>query len=112
MRNPPFVVYLLTTVFALAMPWGNTLNAASHREAPAIALDPTADITDFYAFRSWENPDNLVFIMNFIPAQEPSSGPNYFNFDDTISSRRRALAPYLAAAGTTNSCRSSDFKGA
>ena len=30
--------------------------AASHREAPLIALDPTADITDVYAFRSWENP--------------------------------------------------------
>ncbi|MEA2078980.1 MAG: DUF4331 family protein [Pseudomonadota bacterium] len=66
------------------MPWGNALHAASHREAPMIALDPTADITDVYAFRSWENPDNLVFIMNVIPAQEPSSGPNYFNFDDTV----------------------------
>jgi len=24
--------------------------ASSHREAPAIALDPSADLTDFYAF--------------------------------------------------------------
>jgi hypothetical protein len=58
--------------------------AASHREAPLIALDPTADITDFYGFRSWVHMDRVVFIMNVIPGQEPSSGPNYFNFDDDV----------------------------
>ena len=58
--------------------------AASHREAPLIALDPTADITDFYGFRSWVNMDRVVFIMNVIPGQEPSAGPNYFNFDDDV----------------------------
>jgi hypothetical protein len=59
--------------------WG-----ASHREAPLIALDPTADLTDVYAFRSWENPDRLVLIMNVIPAQVPASGPNFFNLDDQV----------------------------
>ena len=59
--------------------------AASHREAPLIALDPEADITDVYAFRSWEDPDKVVFILNVIPGQEPSSGPNYFNFDDNVA---------------------------
>ncbi|HSB71051.1 MAG TPA: DUF4331 domain-containing protein [Candidatus Methylomirabilis sp.] len=58
--------------------------AASHREAPLIALDPPADITDVYAFRSWEDPGKAVFILNVIPGQEPSSGPNYFNFDDDV----------------------------
>jgi hypothetical protein len=58
--------------------------AASHREAPLIALDPAADLTDVYLFRSWVNPDNVVMIMNVIPGQEPSSGPNYFNFDDAV----------------------------
>ncbi|MEW6682977.1 MAG: DUF4331 domain-containing protein [Nitrospirota bacterium] len=57
---------------------------ASHREAPLIAMDPGADITDFYAFRSWEDPSKAVFVMNVIPSQEPSSGPNYFNFDDDV----------------------------
>ncbi|HEV8306449.1 MAG TPA: DUF4331 domain-containing protein [Methylomirabilota bacterium] len=61
--------------------------AASHREAPLIALDPTADITDVYFFRSWENPDRVVLIMNVIPAQEPSAGPNYFNFSDDVTYR-------------------------
>ena len=72
----------LAIVMALFM--AAPLFAASHREAPAIALDPTADITDVYAFRSWEDPDKVVFIMNVIPAQEPSAGPNYFNFDDEV----------------------------
>lgn len=59
--------------------------AASHREAPLIALDPAADITDVYAFRSWEGlQDKVVFIMNVIPGQDPGDGPNYFNFDDNV----------------------------
>jgi uncharacterized protein DUF4331 len=58
--------------------------AASHREAPLIALDPTADITDVYAFRSWEDANKAVFIMNVIPSQVPASGPNFFNFDDEV----------------------------
>jgi hypothetical protein len=58
--------------------------AASHREAPLIALDPAADLTDVYAFRSWEDPSKAVFIMNVIPAQVPASGPNFFNLDDRV----------------------------
>lgn len=58
--------------------------AASHREAPLIANDPAADNTDFYMFRSWTNPSNVVFILNTIPVQEPSGGPNYFNFGDDV----------------------------
>src|SRR6266705_1539382 len=58
--------------------------AASHREAPLIALDPAADITDVYAFRSWEDSSKAVFIMNVIPSQVPASGPNFFNFDDDV----------------------------
>ncbi|MGH8524586.1 MAG: DUF4331 family protein, partial [Gammaproteobacteria bacterium] len=59
--------------------------AASHREAPLIALDPAADITDVYAFRSWEDPGKVVFILNVIPGQEPSAGPNYYFFDQNIA---------------------------
>jgi hypothetical protein len=71
---------------------GQVALAASHREAPKIALDPAADITDVYAFVSYD-ADNLsrapadrkaTFVMNVIPAQEPSSGPNYFDFDDEV----------------------------
>jgi hypothetical protein len=72
----------LSLALTLAVAAGG--HAASHREAPLIALDPAADITDVYAFRSWEDPGKVVFIMNVIPSQEPSSGPNYFNFDDQV----------------------------
>ena len=60
--------------------------AASHREAPLISLDPTADISDFFMFRSYEagQDDKIVFIMDVIPGEEPSSGPNYFNFDPNV----------------------------
>jgi hypothetical protein len=61
--------------------------AASHREAPLISLDPTADITDFFFFRSYEpgNADKVDLIMNVIPGEEPSSGPNYWNFDPSVT---------------------------
>jgi hypothetical protein len=58
--------------------------SASHREAPSISVDPTADLTDAYLFRSWENPGKAVAIMNVIPAQVPASGPNFYNFDDRV----------------------------
>src|SRR3989454_2855200 len=71
------VLMALTSVSPVA-------KAASHREAPLIALDPAADNTDTYAFRSWQDPSEVVFIMNVIPGQDPADGPNYFNFDDEV----------------------------
>jgi len=56
--------------------------ASSHREAPAISQDPTVDDTDPYAFVSPEHPDKVVLVGNWIPGEEPSSGPNYFRFAD------------------------------
>jgi len=70
----------LAILFAMAGP----ASAASHREAPLISQDPTADNTDFYMFRSWNDPTKVVFILNVIPGQEPGSGPNYFNFSDDV----------------------------
>jgi hypothetical protein len=59
---------------------------ASHREAPLISLDPAADITDYFMFRSYEpgKDDKVVMIMNVFPGGEPSSGPNYFTFDPSV----------------------------
>ena len=57
--------------------------ASSHREAPAISEDPTADNTDLYAFRSPDKPDTVTLISNFIPAEDPAAGPNYFEFSPT-----------------------------
>lgn len=78
-RMVAMLAAVLTAATGIPITW-----AASHREAPLIALDPAADNTDVYAFRSWEDPSKVVFIANVIPGQEPGDGPNYFNFDDNV----------------------------
>jgi hypothetical protein len=74
---------LVLVVFAVMMA-APASYGASHREAPLIAADPTADITDFFFFRSWSDPDKAVLIMNVIPFEEPSGGPNFYNFGDDV----------------------------
>src|SRR5919109_5275208 len=54
--------------------------ASSHREAPLIAEDPSADNTDTYAFRSPDRPDTVTIIANWIPGEDPAAGPNYYTF--------------------------------
>ena len=46
-------------------------NASSHREAPLISEDPSADNTDLYAFRSPDKPDTFTIISNWIPGEDP-----------------------------------------
>lgn len=58
--------------------------ASSHREAPGSAIDPTADLTDFYAFVSPNDPSMIEFILNVNPLQDPSGGPNFHFFDDDV----------------------------
>jgi hypothetical protein len=58
--------------------------AANHREAPLTALDQKADITDFFAFVSYDDPSRVTLIVNVDPLLEPSNGPNYFPFDPEI----------------------------
>jgi hypothetical protein len=60
------------------------LMSSSHREAPLISNDPLADNTDLYAFRSPANPNKIVLIANYIPAQLPQGGPNYYSFGENI----------------------------
>jgi len=60
-----------------------TANASSHREAPLIAQDPTADNTDLYAFVSPDKPSTATIISNWIPGEDPAAGPNYFTFSPT-----------------------------
>lgn len=75
--------YLLAT--AAMMPLlPAAAEAASHREAPLTAIDRTADITDWYAFRSPDAPGTVTMILGVDPLLEPSNGPNYFPFDDNI----------------------------
>jgi hypothetical protein len=58
--------------------------ASSHREAPMIAGDPYADLTDVYAFVAADKPDYVTFIVNAIPYEDPMGGPNYYQFDPNV----------------------------
>jgi len=64
--------------------------ASSHREAPITALDPTADITDVWAFRSYDvyghdtKVPSITMIMAVNPFEEPANGPTWFPFDPKI----------------------------
>jgi hypothetical protein len=79
----------VTVALALA---AATARAASHREAPLMTLDPGADVSDVYAFVGYDAANRarpladrrVTLVMNVVPGQEPSSGPNYFAFDDDV----------------------------
>ena len=58
-------------------------SASSHREAPLISEDPTADNTDLYAFRSPDKPNTLTIVSNWIPGEDPAAGPNYYTFSQS-----------------------------
>jgi hypothetical protein len=57
-----------------------------------MTLDPGADISDVYAFVSYDAANvarpladrRVTLVMNVVPGQEPGSGPNYFAFDDNV----------------------------
>jgi len=76
-RHVPLLA-LLWVVFCTAA------SASSHREAPLIANDPLADNTDLYAFRSPDDPSTITIIANYIPAELPFGGPNYYSFGENI----------------------------
>ena len=57
---------------------------SSHREAPGISKDPVADSTDLYAFVSPDQADTVTLIANYIPAEEPAGGPNFYEFGDDV----------------------------
>jgi Domain of unknown function (DUF4331) len=54
--------------------------ASSHREAPLIAEDPSADLTDLYAFRSPDKPNTVTILANVVPGEDPAAGPNWYTF--------------------------------
>jgi len=70
-------VLLLLALVVLVRP-------SSHSEAPETSTMPQTDVTDVYAFVSYEtNRSNYVtLIANFNPRQSPFGGPNYFPLDD------------------------------
>src|SRR6202049_3923941 len=75
---------MVTFALVLCMLIPSSLFASSHREAPISALDHSADVTDWYAFVSYDHPDRVTMILNGDGFLEPSNGPNYFPFDPNV----------------------------
>jgi hypothetical protein len=67
----------------VAMTLAGTALASSHREAPFITNLPKVDASDFYMFNSYEagRTGFVTIVANYLPLQEPSGGPNYFQLD-------------------------------
>lgn len=74
----------LCVVSAFTIALSVVLMSSSHREAPMIADDPTADNTDVYAFRSPTNHNKIILVANYIPFQLPDGGPNYYHFAEDV----------------------------
>jgi hypothetical protein len=89
MRTLAFVLLGAAAAAALAIAIAtrgaspDAATASSHREAPLIAQDPTADNTDLYAFVSPDKPDTVTIISNWIPGEDPAAGPNWYTFSPT-----------------------------
>ena len=59
---------------AIAVPLGFS---SSHREAPGISLDPSADNTDTYAWTAKDAPGALTIAADWIPGEVPANGPEF-----------------------------------
>ena len=80
----------LFVAMALLVLVPSNLFASSHREAPISALDHSADVTDWYAFVSYDHPDRVTMILNVDGFLEPSNGPNYFPTSPTACGNCRS----------------------
>src|SRR5882724_13120089 len=78
---PRFVRYSAAVVMLAASSF-----AASHRNGPLLLEDQTANLNDFYMFRSYEQGrgDRLVMSMSAQGFQVPDNGPSYYKFSDSV----------------------------
>ena len=82
--NHRSLLALLLATACAVLPVADAL-AANHREAPLTALDHKADITDWFAFVSYDDPSKVTMILNTDPLLEPANGPNYHPFDPEVA---------------------------
>jgi len=85
MRKGIAIAALAASIITAALAAAVTLGpgdgtASSHREAPLIAEDPSADLTDVFAFRSPDKPSTVTIMANVIPGEDPAAGPMYYTF--------------------------------
>lgn len=78
---------LITAVAAASLLFSGgpiaTVQAADHRDAPAIDEDPRADILDIYAFTNPNDTNKVVFVMTVNPFEE-GGAPNVFFSEDVL----------------------------
>ena len=72
---------LLAALLALAVAVPLSIGS-SHREAPRILKDPTADNTDVWAFTAPDAQNSLTVVANWIPLADPAGGPNFYPLDE------------------------------
>jgi Domain of unknown function (DUF4331) len=72
---------LLAALLALAVAVPLSIGS-SHREAPNILKDPTADNTDVWAYTAPDAPGSLTVVANWIPLADPAGGPNFYPLDE------------------------------
>jgi Domain of unknown function (DUF4331) len=78
------IVSVCAGLTALTLFPGKTV-ASSHMDAPLITLDPAANTTDVYAFVSAiGTTEYLTTALAVYPFEEPSIGPNLYNFDPNV----------------------------
>src|SRR5215472_6354995 len=79
-----FSTTLRTSVIAICL--GAPAFAASHRNGPLLLEDQTANLNDFYIFRSYEQgrSDRLVMSMSVQGFQNPDNGPSYYKFSPSV----------------------------
>jgi Domain of unknown function (DUF4331) len=82
MRNHRHLVSVISALSILSL--ASIASASSHREAPAIALDPAADNTDLWAWVDAGKHDTLYIVAAYNPLEEPSGGPNFHKFSDDV----------------------------
>jgi uncharacterized protein DUF4331 len=81
MRRTHVLGVAIMAALAAAALVASMVFGSSHREAPRIMLDPSADNTDVYAFTAKDAPDSLTVVANWIPLEEPAGGPYFGKLD-------------------------------
>ena len=81
--------------------------AANHREAPITALDRLADITDYLAFVSYDDPDRVTLILAVDSSDERGCRRRRRRLDQHLD-----LADLLRQAGPSWACPAGSARGA
>ncbi len=75
-------IFLTLTCMSAFFAISANVSASAHRDSDQEALRPATDVSDFYFFRSWEDPSKIIVILNVNSGQNPQDGPGLSNFDD------------------------------